>query len=69
MRRNAIEIWRVIREELQQVMCEEPQQFDSFWRRLRNHIGILLVLIVVEVETHNISARLTQTGNGTMSVI
>jgi len=32
-------------------------------------VGFSLVWIVIEVDTHNIIARLTQTGNVTMSVI
>ena len=34
---ESVETRRVIREELQQIMSEEPQRFDCFSRQIRNH--------------------------------
>ena len=45
---------QVVREELQQVMREEPQHFDSFSRRFRNRRNFAC-LIVVEVDTQRYS--------------
>ena len=43
--------------ELQQIMCEEPQHFDSFARRFRSR------------RKHNFTAQRIQIRNVTMSVI
>ena len=62
------EMRRVIREELQQIVSEEPRHFDCFSRQFSNHRN-LFVLIVVGMDTHNVTARRIQTRNVTMSVI
>ena len=61
------EMRRVIREELQQIV-KNPDILTVFQDNFAI-IGISVVLIVVEMDTHNVTARQIQTRNVTMSVM
>ena len=62
------EKWRVIREELQQIVSEEPRHLIVFQDNFAI-VEISVVWIVVEMDTHNVTARRLQTRNVTISVI